>query len=69
MVKLEQRQIKITVYKRKHYLRVGEVAKLLGVHPDTVRRWDKHKWLEPVRTPGGTRLYEFNMIRKIINDR
>ncbi len=39
------------------YLRVGEVAKLLGVSGSTVRNWTKTGRLESYRTPGGHRLY------------
>ena len=33
----------------REYLRVGEASKLLGVHANTLRNWDKHGLLTPVR--------------------
>jgi DNA-binding transcriptional MerR regulator len=41
---------------RTKWLLVGEVAEMLGVHPDTVRRAYTRGELGPkVRTPGGVR--------------
>ena len=38
--------------------RIAEAAKLLGVHPSTLRRWDKTGILRPsIRTPTGERRY------------
>ena len=38
--------------------RTAEAAKLLGVHPSTLRRWDKTGILRPsIRTPTGERRY------------
>jgi len=38
--------------------RTAEAAKLLGVHPSTLRRWDKEGVLTPsYRTPSGERRY------------
>ena len=38
--------------------RIAEAAKMLGVHPSTLRRWDKTGILRPsYRTPTGERRY------------
>ena len=38
--------------------RTAEAAKLLGIHPSTLRRWDKKGILTPsYRTPTGERRY------------
>ena len=38
--------------------RTAEAAKMLGVHPSTLRRWDKKGILCPsIRTPTGERRY------------
>ena len=38
--------------------RIAEAAKLLGVHPSTLRRWDEKGILRPsIRTPTGERRY------------
>jgi molybdopterin-binding protein len=38
--------------------RIGEAAQLLGVSPDTVRRWTDAGRLESERKPGGRRLID-----------
>ena len=38
-----------------HQFRMGEAARLLGVSPDTVRRWADQGRLETTRTEGGHR--------------
>ena len=38
--------------------RTAEAARMLGVHPSTLRRWDKKGILRPsIRTPTGERRY------------
>ncbi len=39
-------------------LTISKAAKLLGVHQQTLRNWDKLGLLKPVRTPGGQRRYD-----------
>lgn len=34
-------------------LRRGEVAELLGVHPNTLAGWVKRGWLTGIKLPGG----------------
>ena len=44
--------------KMNEYLTVGEAAEYLGVHPDSLRRWDRAGKLEPRRHPiNNFRLY------------
>jgi len=38
-------------------LRLSEAAALLGVHPDTLRRWSDEGKVPVSRTPGGERRY------------
>ena len=38
-------------------LRLAEAAALLGVHPDTLRRWTDEGKVPCTRTPGGQRRY------------
>ena len=41
------------------YIKIGEAAKLLGVTPQTVRRWEREGEVLPVhRREGGTRYYD-----------
>ncbi|MCE2416067.1 IS607 family transposase [Candidatus Poribacteria bacterium] len=40
------------------FVKIGEAAKLLGVNPQTLRRWEEGGVIQPAkRTPKGTRLY------------
>jgi predicted site-specific integrase-resolvase len=40
------------------FVKIGEAAKILGVNPQTLRRWEDGGVIEPAkRTPKGTRLY------------
>lgn len=48
-----------------HAIKIGEAAKLLGVHIDTLRRWERSGKIRPVRTPGGTRLYPLDELKKL----
>lgn len=36
---------------------IGVAAELAGVHPQTLRIYERKKLVEPSRTPGGTRMY------------
>jgi len=36
---------------------IGVVARMFGVHPQTLRLYEKEGLIKPYRTPGGTRLY------------
>jgi putative resolvase len=45
------------------YIKIGEAAKLLGVTPQTVRRWEREGQVVPVRrSDGGTRYYDLNQL-------
>lgn len=37
---------------------IQEASELLGVHPDTLRRWEDEGKIQPERTPGGHRRYD-----------
>ena len=38
-------------------LSIGDVSEMMGVNPDTVRRWEKEGLIKSERTPGGHRRY------------
>jgi putative resolvase len=40
------------------FVPISEVARLLGVHPSTLRRWETEGRLVPARTEGGQRRYD-----------
>src|SRR5689334_535752 len=46
-------------------LKIGQAAKLLGVSIDTLRRWEKTGKISTIRTPGGTRLYSLESLKKV----
>ncbi len=39
-------------------LKTGEVSQLYGVHPDTVRSWERSGLIKAIRTPNGHRLFD-----------
>ncbi len=44
---------------------VERAAKMLGVHPKTVRHWDEQGKIRIVRTPGGKRRVPESEIRRL----
>lgn len=47
---------------------VSEFANAIGVHPQTIRRWDKSNQLKPeFRTIGGQRRYTQEQVDKYLN--
>ena len=50
------------------YLTVAEFAAKIGVHPQTVRKWDREDVLKPHHVlPSGRRLYSEEQVYEIIN--
>lgn len=49
-----------------HTVKIGEASRILGLHKDTLRRWEKSGKLTPIRTPAGTRLYSINELRNLV---
>ena len=45
---------------------IGKAAKMLGVHVDTLRRWDKQNKLSPVKTLGNHRRYQLYDIEQLL---
>lgn len=50
---------------KKQHFKIGEAARILGVHRDTLRRWEKSGKIIPIRTPGKTRLYSLTHLRNL----
>src|SRR5688572_749022 len=47
-------------------VRIGELGRRLGVGPDRLRAWERrYGLLQPVRTPGGFRLYSEEDARRV----
>ena len=49
------------------YIKIGEVARMLGVSTGAVRDWVERGKLTCTRTPGGTRLFEKEDVEKLIS--
>ena len=47
-------------------LRLGQAAELLGVSPDTLRRWEADGRLETRRSAGGQRLVALAEVRRLL---
>ena len=54
--------------KRKKRIRIGQAAKIIGVHPDTLRRWERAGKIKPLRTKGGQRYYTPDMLARWVSD-
>lgn len=50
------------------FMTVAEFAAKIGVHPQTVRKWDRESILKPHHVlPSGRRLYSEAQVAEIIN--
>lgn len=45
-----------------NYINTKAACSRLGVHPNTLRNWDKEGKIKTIRTPGGNRLYDLSSI-------
>ena len=50
-------------------LRMGQVAPMLGVSVDTLRRWEAEGRLTTVRSPGGQRLVDAQEVHRLLAER
>ena len=50
-------------------LRLGQAAELLGVSPDTLRRWEADGRLATHRSAGGQRLVALEEVRRLLAER
>lgn len=46
------------------YTTSRNTAKYIGVHPNTLRSWDKKKLIDTIRTPSGQRLYNISKFKR-----
>jgi len=47
-------------------LSIGQAAKKLGVHPNSLRNWEKQGLIKPVRLPGGQRRYSMEDLNGVL---
>jgi len=53
---------------QKKVITIGDVAKLLGVHRDTLRRWEACGYLRSRRHPiNNYRIYEYTEIKQLFD--
>ena len=50
-------------------LRIGDVAEMLGVSVETVRRWERDGRLTTIRTAGGQRVVQVSEVRRLLDER
>ena len=46
------------------FVTTKEACRQIGVHPNTLRQWDKEGKIRTQRTPGGKRLYDTSSVLK-----
>jgi MerR family transcriptional regulator, heat shock protein HspR len=46
-------------------LRIGAIAEKYGIHPQTLRMYEREGLLRPARTGGNTRLYDSDTIERL----
>lgn len=46
-------------------LKIGEVAKQLGIHDQTIRMYERKGLLKPIRSKNNTRLFSRNDVTKV----
>ncbi|MGB9825336.1 MAG: IS607 family transposase [Desulfofundulus sp.] len=47
-------------------LTISKAAKKLGVHPNSLRNWEKRGLIKPVRLPGGQRRYSVDELTRLL---
>jgi len=47
-------------------LTISKEAKKLGVHPNSLRNWEKQGLIKPVRLPGGQRRYSVDELNRLL---
>ena len=51
--------------KRQGLSRIGAIAERFGIHPQTLRMYEREGLLRPARTEGNTRLYDAGTIERL----
>ncbi len=55
----------MTSNRRQGVFRIGVIAERFGIHPQTLRLYEREGLLRPVRTEGNTRLYDSDTIERL----
>lgn len=48
------------------YVPMGVASRIVGVHPDTLRRWENDGRIAVSRTPGGRRMFRVGDLHALI---
>ncbi|BCV20187.1 hypothetical protein hamaS1_02560 [Moorella sp. Hama-1] len=48
-------------------LTISKAAKKLGVHPNSLRNWEKEWLIKPVRLPDGQRRYSMDELNRLLS--
>ena len=51
--------------KERSVFRIGAIAERFGIHPQTLRMYEREGLLKPARTGGNTRLYDADTIERL----
>lgn len=51
--------------KEQKYVMISVVAERFGIHPQTIRLYEREGLIKPVRSSGNTRLYDDHAIRRL----
>ena len=49
------------------WIKTGEVCRLYGVYPTTVRKWQQDGRIKAIKTPGGQRLFDLSTIQALMD--
>jgi MerR family transcriptional regulator, heat shock protein HspR len=55
----------VTSKRRPGVFRIGAISERFGIHPQTLRLYEREGLLRPVRTEGNTRLYDADTIERL----
>jgi len=55
----------VSTLRREGVFRIGVIAERFGIHPQTLRLYEREGLLRPVRTEGNTRLYDNDTIERL----
>jgi MerR family transcriptional regulator/heat shock protein HspR len=50
---------------RENYVFIGVIAKRFGVHPQTLRLYEREGLIRPARSSGNTRLYDMETVERL----
>ncbi|GEM_PF-1324335 len=55
-MKIEEKNSNLNILQEKTFYKIGDLSRLLGVHQQTLRNWERKKLIKPIRV-GNIRIY------------